>query len=184
VLRDLLATLEITRAATVPPRQRVALPSSGVSVIPPPRFSLLTQGVLPVAQSHATFTRVGHSVSELPWLFEVARVSLNGGDLEACCRAFYASWGRQGVRQESLEVTGAPSLGGQRTLRARLEGLLADGSHIRSRARWVERGSDAIMLSMSSEWTSPEESVPMLDEAAASLEWLSTDNARPWWRFW
>jgi hypothetical protein len=190
-LRALVATVEVTGSALVPGQQRISLPDSGVSLVPPPRFGLLSAGALPMPASHATFTRVGFSVSEPPWLFEVRRDASKGTDLEGRARAFYASWASQGVVQKSLALTPAPALGSMRTLRASFEGALPDGSPLQSRARWIDRGDEAVMLALNVEWADETESATLVDSAAQSIEWLPGSTpappaavARPWWRFW
>ncbi len=193
-MRSVLATVEVTESALLPPQQRVSLPHSGVSVVPPPRFGLLSPGTLPMPARHASFSRVGFSVNEAPWLFEVLRLPYEGTEFEGSARAFYGSWARQGVIQKSLLLTPGPAMGSKRTLRASFEGALGDGSSLQSRARWIDRGGEAVMLAMNVEWASAEESAALVDSAAESIEWLTVPApasqaptpapARPWWRFW
>ncbi len=190
-LRTLLSTVEVLESSLVPSSQRVGLPHSGLSLVPPPRFGQLPQGALSLPAHHSLFTRVAHSVTEQPWLFEAARFQSGGLDLECRARAFYAAWAGQGVVQKSLTLTPAPALGANRSLRASFDGAHAEGAPLLSRARWIDRGDSAVMLSLSVAWADPDESVALVDAAAETIEWLTSAapspaaaKARPWWRFW
>ncbi len=169
-LRTLAGRLEVVAPAAPPPaRERLEL--AGVTVAAPPRFGRVPDGVMPSPKGHYTFTRVFHSLRADPQLFEVVALPLQG-TLEQQLRAFYASWEKQGVATERLEVAPAPRAGGAEELVTVAFTGRAGSMQVSSHARWLRRGEAALAVTLSRPpWQEPAEADAELDAAVRTLSW-------------
>ncbi|MBL8957353.1 MAG: hypothetical protein JNK82_41655 [Myxococcaceae bacterium] len=169
-LAALTGALKVTApAAPTPAKEHLEL--LGVTVTAPPRFGRMPAGVMPSPGGHTTFTRVFHTLLADPQLFEVIGQALDG-PLEARVRAFYASWEKQGVTTEKLEVSPAPKAGGgDEVLKVTFAGKHGGGAAL-SHARWLKRGKGVVAVTLSRPvWQTAAEVDAELDAAVASMTW-------------